>query len=413
MKEKIKIIHIMNHPPAYEEYSDKPRPFVNWDTPDGKWVGIWGYDWADQIANECLKISSEFEHEVWQPDLRADKIYSYTFANGLIHRLFPAVKKENGEIVSQLMNLFISKENLMRNKYIFHIAYPHFSGINRGIIDSYKDQKFIMTFHSEIYLPLNYIFKFQKNFFKKVHYIKNHFDAKKYFRYINHITYQNDKNLKTLANYYNGPLTRITMGVDINKFHKIDKDESRKRLNIPLDKKILLTVSRLNPLKQVDKLIDILQKIDYDFLFVLVGHGTREYEQFLKKKAEKLINENKIRFEGYKQSEELIHYYNAADLYLHVSRSEGGSVSVMEAMACGLPVFCTDTGNTAEVLKENNAGVVVGICDFKMWEDKLFGYFAGSPVKTLDEIIVKRYYAWENIAIKLVSIYNGLLGLKK
>jgi len=56
-KSPTKIIHIMNHPPAYEEYADKPRPAINWDTPNGSWVGIWGYDWSDQLASEILKCS--------------------------------------------------------------------------------------------------------------------------------------------------------------------------------------------------------------------------------------------------------------------------------------------------------------------------------------------------------------------
>ncbi len=46
----------MNHAPAYVEYENKPRPTVNWDTPTGSWVGIWGYDWSDQIASEILKV---------------------------------------------------------------------------------------------------------------------------------------------------------------------------------------------------------------------------------------------------------------------------------------------------------------------------------------------------------------------
>ena len=94
-----KVIHIMNHPPTYEEHANKPRPSINWDTPINGWVGIWGYDWSDQLASEILKVTNEFEHETWQPDLRADKIYSHTFENGLTQRMFPAVEKLNKEII--------------------------------------------------------------------------------------------------------------------------------------------------------------------------------------------------------------------------------------------------------------------------------------------------------------------------
>ena len=89
---KIKVINIIFNSPVYDFYKEN-RPLINWDTPDGSWVGIWGYDWNDIIGNEILKNSNQFYYEVWQPDLRADQIYHYTFKNGLVHKLFPVRNK--------------------------------------------------------------------------------------------------------------------------------------------------------------------------------------------------------------------------------------------------------------------------------------------------------------------------------
>ncbi len=409
MKEFItKVIHIMTHPPAYEEYSDKPRPKINWDTPDGLWVGIWGYDWADQIANECLKISDEFEHEAWQPDLRADKIYSYTFESGLTHRMFPARFNSKNEIISPLMLSFLSEEDL-RRQIIFHLGYPHFIVLNKQIMDTYRNQKFVLTFHGEINLPYNGFFRIQKNPFKKLYYLKEHILAKKYFDFINYLSYPNEKNINILKKYYKGRLSKLTMGIDTSKFKPVDKQSCRHSLKIPIEKKVLLSVSRLYDLKQLDRIIEILNGINLDFLFLIVGHGTRQYEKYLSGKAKVLLDKNKIRFEGYKKNEELVTYYNAADLFIHASKSEAGPVSVMEAMACRLPVFCTDTGNTAEVLKENNAGMVVGIKNYKEWKSKLIEFLNGKPIKALDLDIVKKHYDWKNIAEKFIEIYKGVI----
>ncbi|MDN5345658.1 MAG: hypothetical protein PWQ73_155 [Petrotoga sp.] len=408
LRKNLKIIHIMNHPPAYEQYSDKPRPEINWDTQDGSWVGIWGYDWADQIANECLKISYEFEHEVWQPDLRADKIYSHTFENGLTHRMFPAIVNSKGEIISPLMLSFLNEEDLKR-QIIFHLSYPHFIGLNRQIIDTYGNHKFVLTFNGEINLPYNGIFRIQKNPFRKLYYLKEHFLAKKYFNFFGYVTYPSDRNINVLKKYYKGKLAKLTMGVNTSKFKFIDKQTCRQNLKIPFEKKVILSVSRLYDMKQVDRLIEILNEIDLDFLFIIVGHGTRQYEKYLFDKAKPLLDKNKIRFEGYKKSDELVKYYNAADIFIHVSKSEAGPVSVMEAMACGLPVFCTDTGNTAEVLKENNSGAVVGIKNYKQWKRKLIEFLNGKPIKALDLDIVKKHYDWKNIAEKLIKIYKEVL----
>ena len=108
---KPKIINILQHPPAYEMYSNGLKPEINWNTPDGQWVGIAGYDWPNQLGNEVLKLTNEFDYEVWQPDLRADKIYSHTFDNGLMHRLFPANKK-NVRFGLRIISRFSSKQLL-------------------------------------------------------------------------------------------------------------------------------------------------------------------------------------------------------------------------------------------------------------------------------------------------------------
>jgi glycosyltransferase involved in cell wall biosynthesis len=156
----------------------------------------------------------------------------------------------------------------------------------------------------------------------------------------------------------------------------------------------------------VDKVIEILSTIEKDFLYIVAGHGTREYQDYLKNKAEKLREQNKIIFAGYRTGPELVKYINSADLFIHVSKAEAGPVVCMEAMACGLPIFCTDTGNTAEVLKENTAGKVVGINNYKDWEKELNNYLNGKPIKTLDLDIVKDHYEWETIAKKFIAIYD-------
>jgi len=401
----------MTHPPAYDEYSDKPRPQWNWNTPNGSWVGIWGYDWSDLLAVEVSNVNSEFEHEIWQPDLRADHIYSQEIFPGIIHRLFPALEKtkwiglrKSCEIDSPSMIKFFCPE--IEHEIIFHISQSVTSKINKDLIENFTKTCFVFSFHGQITFPLVSLLNFQKNFLAKFHYLKEHILAKKLFRHIAFLTYQSTTNLKYLKFYYRGPVTKITMGIHFNKYQGYDKNQCRKELNLPLNGIIFLTVCRLYNLKQVDKLVEVLSKTDKDFLYIIVGHGTREYEEYLKIKSEKLKKQNKIIFAGYKTGHELMKYFNSADLFIHVSKAEAGPVVNMEAMACGLPVFCTDTGNTAEVLKENNAGIVVGIKSYNAWEKELINYLEGKPIKTLNLEIVKEYYEWKNVAKKFTVIYD-------
>ncbi|MGA2408326.1 MAG: glycosyltransferase [Bacteroidales bacterium] len=407
--EKITVIHIMTHPPAYEEHSDKPRPECNWDTPDGSWVGIWGYDWADQLAIEVSRITDKFTHEIWQPDCRADKIYSNEIFSGVVHKSFPAkqIKMWNGIKRSSYTNSdeMINCLTSLPDNSILHLSHPIYDGLNKKIINNFRGNV-ISSYHGIINLPINYLLMIQWDPFKKISYLIQHFRAKRYFKLVNHVTFMNNTNVILLRKYYSGALTKLTMGIDTNKFKVLDKKLCKKKLGLPENKKILLTVSRLYNHKQIDRIIEILDRIDGEFVFVVLGHGTINYENYLKEKATSLINNKKIRFEGYKTGDELIEYLNSADAFILASKSEGASVAVMEAMACGLPIICTDTGNTAEVLKENNAGIVMGIKNYKEWEKELNDYFKGKPIKVLDIEFVKEHYEWKNIARKFAAIYD-------
>ncbi len=412
-KSTVKIIHIMNHPPAYEEYAEKPRPEINWDTPNGSWVGIWGYDWADLLSIETRKLSKEFEHEIWQPDFRADQIYSQEIFSGVIHRLFPAVKRtiwiglrKSCEVDSPAMIQFLIDESTYG--VIFHIGQSVTSKINRELLMSFNKAHFVFSFHGQITLPIISLLRLQKNLFAKIHYLKEHTLARKLFRQISFLTYQSETNLNYLSSYYKGPIAKITMGIHFEKYQGYDKNKCRIELKLPTNNKILLTICRLYYLKQVDKVIEILSNIEKDFYYIVVGHGTREYEEYLKGKAEKLLEQNKIIFAGYKTGSVLMKYLRSADLFIHVSKAEAGPVVNMEAMACGLPVFCTATGNTAEVLKENKTGIVVGIKDYKDWRNKIIDFLKGKPVTALDIDVVKEHYDWKNVAEKFFEIYNQL-----
>jgi glycosyltransferase involved in cell wall biosynthesis len=408
---KTTVIHIMTHPPAYDEYSDKPRPEWNWDISNSLWVGIWGYDWADQLAIEVKKVNKIFDHEIWQPDLRADRIYNQEIFPGVIHRLFPAQEKskliglrKNCEVSSPAMIQFLSAEEA--KKVIFHIGQSVTCKINKDLLESFINAKFIFSFHGQITLPIISLLRIQKNILAKFHYLNEHFLSKKLFNQLSFLTFQNNRNLAYLKYYYNGPLKRITMGIHFDDFHKLDKVKCREELNLPQNSIILLTICRLYELKQIDKIIEVLSKIDRNFLYIIVGHGTREYEEFLIKKSEKLRKQNKVLLTGYKKGPELLKYLNASDLFIHVSKSEAGPVVCMEAMASGLPLFCTGTGNIAEVLKENNAGIVVGIKNYKNWKKEIINYLDGKPIKTLDPDFIKEQYDWGNIANKFIAIYD-------
>lgn len=415
---KTKIINILPHPPCYEAYLKEPRPHINWDTPFGQWVGIWGYDWPDQLGGQILKITDKFEYEVWQPDLRADKIYSHSFENGLTHRLFPAKNKlvlygfkPINHIYSGILLEEVKKE-LSHNNIIVHLN-GGFDIMNKVIIEEIKAYPSVFSFHGEISPPLTRISCKKKNFASIINLLIDHMWLVKNINNIDCVTYyHNDACLDSFKKIYKGKLEKITMGCDFSFFRKLDKYICRQRLGLPKDKFIMLTDANFIERKQIDKFIQVLLVLmrQFDFIYILIGHGTEEYEKYLRKIALPLLQEEKIKFCSYVRGEKLVEYLNSADLFISTSRSEGGPVAVMEAFACELPVFSTKIGSAAELMEEEKAGVLVGIKEYEAWEKELGKILANKVLpKVLDRNIAKENYDWPNVARRFIAIYNNLV----
>jgi glycosyltransferase involved in cell wall biosynthesis len=70
-----------------------------------------------------------------------------------------------------------------------------------------------------------------------------------------------------------------------------------------------------------------------------------------------------VTFAGFVPREEMPAVYRQADVFVLPSQNEGMSIALLEAMASGLPVVVTDTGGTAELVREGVNGHVVSWAD--------------------------------------------------
>ena len=62
---------------------------------------------------------------------------------------------------------------------------------------------------------------------------------------------------------------------------------------------------------------------------------------------------------GWIAHDELPKYLTSADIYVSTSLSDGASVSLVEAMACGLPVVTTDAGDAGKWIEDGRNGFIV------------------------------------------------------
>lgn len=413
---KCKIIHIAPLVPAYEFYLNEPCPPITWNTPGGQWLGVWEREWFHQLSREILKIDKNFDFEVWQPDLRADKVYSHTFADRLIHRSFPAQRRKKiygVKLINTVKSCALTSELLRlckRERTYIHL-HGCFNDITNSIIANLQNAPIVFSFYGEINLPSVRFFAPTWNLPSKFVLFAQHLWLKKYINKIDFITYMNDKHLSHLLNIYSGKVKKLSMGCDFSFWTKISQERCRRKLGLPRNKFIMITTASFRDIKQIDKFIETLTSISkrYNFLYILAGHGTGEYERYLKKIALPLIEQKKIFFTGYLKMDELLEYLNSADLFVSTSCSEGSSVSVMEAFACCLPVFSTNVGGTSEFMLREGAGCLVGIKDCEGWRQRLEDIISnGKLPEVINTEAARNLYDWGNVAKRFIAIYKAI-----
>lgn len=116
--------------------------------------------------------------------------------------------------------------------------------------------------------------------------------------------------------------------------------------------KTILCVGRQDPYKNLVTLIEAFAKIrkkkTTDATLRIVGPDDPRYPE-AKSRAKALGLDDSIRWEGHLDAHELLEAYQTADVFVLPSKYEGFGLPVLEAMACGAPVVCTDAGSLPEV----------------------------------------------------------------
>jgi peptidoglycan/xylan/chitin deacetylase (PgdA/CDA1 family) len=147
----------------------------------------------------------------------------------------------------------------------------------------------------------------------------------------------------------------VPRGVDENHFHPGDRSEARRRLGIPADRRMLLWVGRMVPVKGLDVLLaacTLLRQRGLPFHLYLIGGG--ELESSIAKKVAADGLGKAVSLVGPVPPERLGDWYRAADLTVLPSRSEGVPNVLRESLACGTPFVASNVGGVSELTPENH-----------------------------------------------------------
>lgn len=214
----------------------------------------------------------------------------------------------------------------------------------------------------------------------------------------------NSQGLKDMAlDFYNKkPFDVIPNGVDTEVFYPSVKEES--------DEFKILFVSRLIERKGLQFIIPQLKKIQDStkkrVKLIVVGDGP--YRETLERIAEENHVSDMVEFVGQKGKEEIVPFYQNADLFILPSSKEGMPNVVLEAMACGLPIIMTPCEGSAELICEN--GYKAERKEFADYIIKLIGDNEMRKEMSINSNKrVKNFFSWKHIVNEYLETLDGLL----
>ena len=151
------------------------------------------------------------------------------------------------------------------------------------------------------------------------------------------------------------PASRIEVvhnGIDPGADPSGDRDAARLSLGVDASTLVLITVARLDPVKDLATLLRAVRHAREavpDLVLAIVGDGPERDP--LERAAQALGLGSMVRFLGHRDNARW--WLAGADIYVNSSVSEGISLTILEGMAAGLPVVATSVGGTPEVVDES------------------------------------------------------------
>lgn len=202
--------------------------------------------------------------------------------------------------------------------------------------------------------------------------------------------------------YDENKVVKNIYGVDLSKFNIHGKVETKNKFNI-------ICVGSLSVRKGVIYLIKAFNELKLkNSNLIFVGDVEKKLDKIL---SQKLNDRIKI-FKSVNQNL-LKNFYINSSVCVTCSVEEGLSMVQLQAMACGLPVICTENSGGREIIDDGENGFILPIRDVEKLKEKLKYLYDNQDLMysmgKKAEKKAKSFLDWDNYGSKMINFYSSLL----
>lgn len=236
---------------------------------------------------------------------------------------------------------------------------------------------------------------------------------------VDRITVSTESEGEQLRRLYGLPASHLKVipcGVDLSLFapaSAASRRAARQALALDDGQPTLLSVGRLDPIKELDLLLESVALMRTPARLILIGgnpDGDPEVER-LRQRADDLGLGERVRFPGAVPQRQLPGYYHAADAVVVSSRYESFGLVAVEALASGTPVVASAAGGLTSIVRDGENGLLVrwrdprafaGRLDELLSDDALRARLAANARASVER------FGWQCIGDDVRALYQEL-----
>jgi teichuronic acid biosynthesis glycosyltransferase TuaC len=208
----------------------------------------------------------------------------------------------------------------------------------------------------------------------------------------------------------------IGNGVDLVRFHPVDRAQARRTLGISDAVPLIVAVGHLARVKGFELVLRTIPELATThpgIRFVIVGGPAAtsgDYPTQLAAEVDRLNLSDHVMITGSVPPERVALWLSAADLFVLASEREGSPNALREALACGCPVVAADVGDARELLSDSTGVIVADRTSAEQWRDALQAALGTRWDRRAIRAGAERH-TWPEVAARVAAEWRECVGL--